>query len=129
MTGNTFFGRWFVKKYCLAIYYTAQFVTLDATHIAMCPLERKCGSLVMIEQGWFPAGAVVAVCAVRSAARSGELCAMNVGVAVLALLGRSMEIHVHQLGLKVRRFVAVNAGYGAVCPDQCERGLRMVKSR
>jgi hypothetical protein len=61
----------------------------------MRALERKSGSLVMIEQGWLPARAVVAVRATRDAAYSRELCAVNVGVALLALLGSSVEIHIH----------------------------------
>lgn len=54
---------------------------------------------------------------------------MDVGVALLALLGGGAEIHVHQLGLQIRRSVAVNARYRPVCPDQCERCLGMVEAR
>jgi hypothetical protein len=83
----------------------------------------------MIEQGWVPARAVVAVRATSDAAGSRELCTVDVGVTLLALLGSGMKIHVRQLGLQVRRFVAVNTGYRSVCPYQCERSVRMVEAR
>jgi hypothetical protein len=68
----------------------------------------------MIEQGWLPAHAVVAVCASCDATGSHELCSVDVGVTLLALLGSGVKIHVHQLGLQVRGFVAVNTGYRPV---------------
>jgi len=92
-------------------------VTLCATHITVCSLERKSRLLVMIEQRWLPARAVVAVRATSDAARSRELCTVYVGVTLLALLGGRTKVHINQLSLQVWGFVAVNAGYRPVCPN------------
>ena len=80
----------------------------------------------MIEEGRFPFGAVVAVCARRTAG-PGELSAMDVLVAILTFRWCGLEIYVDQPGLLVGRFVAIHASRGAVRALQGKRSLRVIE--
>jgi len=59
----------------------------------------------------------------------GELLSVNVFVAVLALRGSGLEVDIHQLGFKVWRLVAIDAGRGAMRAEQNELRLGMIEAR
>jgi len=84
-----------------------------ALHVAMDAAQRERGALVVIEQGWLPLGAVMAIGTGRDRIL-GELLAVDVLVTVLTLLRRRLEIHMEQVGFQVRRLVAIDTGGGPV---------------
>jgi len=115
MAGHTVFGRRFVEKDRLVGNDFGQFVTLGAFNVLVGATQGEGGSLLVIEQGGLPFHAVVAVGAGGSFSL-GKLFSVDVLVAVLAQCGGGLEIHIHQVGFEVGRFVAVVAGRRPVCP-------------
>jgi len=103
-------------------------VTFGALHILVGPAQREGSPFIVIKQGRLPLHAVVAVRA-RSVLTFGELLSMYVLVAVFAQHGGGLEIHVCQLGFKVRWFVAIDAGGRPVRSEQRKLRLGMVESR
>lgn len=81
----------------------------------------------MIEQRWFPLGAVVTVGACGDTILC-ELLAMRVFVTLFAFRWRRAEVSFAQLGLKICRLVAVDASRRAVRSQQPE-GSRIVIKR
>jgi len=73
----------------------------------------------MIEERRFPLRAVVTL-GTSSYVAFGELLAMDILVAVLALGRCGLEIGIQQFGLKVRGLVAIDASRSAVCAHQGE---------
>lgn len=128
MAGCALLRRGLVEEHGFTGNTACQFVAGFTLHVAVGPLQRKCGRLVVIEQGRLPLPAVVAPCA-RGCRPLGELPAMRVFVAVLALGWGSLEINIDQLRLQVRRLVTVDAGRGAVRSEQREGSLRVVEPR
>ena len=59
----------------------------------------------------------------------GELLAVNVLVAVLALSRGSLEINIDHFLFQVWRFMTVEASCRAVSPEQSELRFRMIKPR
>jgi len=57
------------------------------------------------------------------------LCAVRIGMAVLALFRSGAKIDVQEIRLQLRRTVTIGAGDGAVRSRQHELGRRMVKTR
>ena len=129
MTCGTLFGSGLVEKDWLAFRHAGVSVTSGATHVAMHPLKRERGAGVVIEKRRLPLGTVVAVGARRRAICLGELRAMNISMAAFTGSRRGFEVGVRQLGLEIRRLVAIDAGHGAMRSDQWERGLGMVEAR
>ena len=60
---------------------------------------------------------------------SSELLPVDVFVAVLALRRRGLEVDIHQLGFKVWRLVAIDAGRSAMRAEQNELRLGMIEAR
>ena len=116
MAGSALFRGGLVEQYRLAGNYFRQLVAFRTAHILMGSLERKVGPLVVVKQSRLPFHGVVAIDAARDIGL-GELFAMNVFMAVLALHRCDLEIDVNQLGLKVRRLVAVHARGSAMRPN------------
>ena len=54
---------------------------------------------------------------------------MDIGMAAFAFRGSYLEISIHEFGFEVRWLVAINASHRAVCSDEWERGLGMIKAR
>jgi len=54
---------------------------------------------------------------------------VDVFVAVLALRRRGLEVDIHQLGFKVWRLVAIDAGRSAMRAEQNELRLGMIEAR
>ena len=69
----------------------------------------------------------MAVSARRDAARIGELRAVDVLVALLALRGGCLEVHVHHSRFHVGWLMAVNAGRTAVRSQQGKTGPGMIE--
>jgi len=91
-------------------------------------LECERSALVVIEQGRFPLGAVMA----RDAARNsilGKLLAMNVCVAFFALGRRPFEIDIGQPSFQIRRLVAIHASSRAMSSNQRKVCFGMVEAR
>ena len=109
-----------VNEDLLAVYRTEELVATGAGDIAVLALQGELGPLVMIEQGRFPLSRVVAVAALRDLVREqfGELAAMDIFVALLALFRCLLEVHIHELGFHVGRLVAVDTGDRAVRTSQ-----------
>jgi len=101
-------------------------VTLGATHILVRTAERECGPLFVIKERRLPLHAVVALGAACHI-RFGELLPVNVLMAILALRRRGLEIRIDQLGLQVRRLVAVDARRDPMRTQQRKLCLRMVE--
>lgn len=59
----------------------------------------------------------------------GELLRVDVFMAILALRGRGLEVHVDQLGFNVRRLVAIDASRSAMRAEQGKLRLGMVEAR
>jgi hypothetical protein len=82
----------------------------------------------MVKERRLPLRAVVAFRAAGDIVL-GELFAVNICMAVLTLRGRRLEIHIHQFGFQVRRFVTVDASCRSMRSKEWELRLRMIKSR
>ena len=82
----------------------------------------------MVEGRGFPLIAVMATDAI-SFPVLGELLAMDIFVALLALGRRRLEVHVGQLGFQVGRLVAVGTGRRAMRPYQRECGFGVIEAR
>jgi len=117
----------FVEQHGLVGDYFGHLVTLRAAYVLVRTAQRERGPLVMVKERRLPLHAVVALRAARDI-RLSELLAVDVLVAVFALAGRCLEVHVHQFGLKVGRLVAIDAGRRAVRSEQGKLRLRMVEA-
>ena len=126
MAGFAVFGRRFIEQNLFPIDPLGQIMTLCAPRFLVGPLQRKRSALLVIEQRRFPLRAVVALHATRGSIFS-ELLAVNILVAVFALRRCRLEVHIDQLGLHVRRLVAVDTGSGAVRPDQRKIRLGVIE--
>ncbi len=94
----------------------------------MLAFEREGRPLVMIEQRRLPLGRVMAIRARGDLISFRELFPVRILVALLALGRRLFEVGINQLGLEVRRLVAINTGHRAVRALQRERSLIVVKA-
>lgn len=121
------FGRGFIEDYRLRIDLADELMTVSATNVAVSPGESKRSALVMIERGGLPLCTIVAVGA-RSDISPGELFPMRIGVTLLALPRGFGEVGIDQLGAKMGRFVAVDAGHGAMRSQQREIGFGVVET-
>jgi len=94
MAGGAFFGFRLVKQYLFPIHGPDLLVASGANHIAVFTLQWECGSLIVIEERWFPLSRIVAVGAGRDLVRFRKLLSVRIFVAFLALARRSLEIYV-----------------------------------
>ena len=113
----TVFRRGLVEEHRFALEILHQFVTIAAADILVRARQRKLRSLVMVERRRLPLGGIVTIGA-RRHFTLGELAAMRVGVALLALQRRFGEIGFDQLRPEVGRLVAIDAGDRAVRTNQ-----------
>ena len=127
MAGRALLGCRFVEKDRFGLYHLRQLVTVDAAHVLVSAAQRK-RSLLVVEKRRFPLHAVVAFRAARDLP-FGELLSVDVFVAILALGRRHLEIHVHQLGFKVRRLVAIDASGRTMGAKQWKLGPGVVEAR
>lgn len=126
MAGRAVLGRWFVEKDRSGLHHLRQLVTLAAAYVLVCAAQRKRGLLV-VEKRRFPLHAVVAFRTARDLP-FGELLSVDVFVAILALGRCHLEVHVHQLGFKVRRLVAIDASRRTMGAKQWKLGLGVVEA-
>lgn len=127
MARRAIFWRGLVEDHLLGSNDFGQLVALRAADVLMRPTKGKLSSLFVVEQGGLPLHAGVALRAAGDI-RLGELLPVDILMAVLALSRRNLEIHVEQLGFKVRRLVAIDAGCRAMGPEQWELGFRVVEA-
>ena len=128
VAGNAILGRRLVEQYCLGTNRFGQFVALCASDILVRPAQGERGAFLVIEQGRFPLHAVVALGTGGDVALC-ELLPVDVFVAVLTLRRGSLEVRIHELGLEIRGFMAVDASRRPVCSQQGKLGLGMIESR
>ena len=128
MAGDAILRRRLIEQNGLSRHHFGQLVALGAAHILMRPTQRECSSLLMVEKRRLPLHAVVALGTARNVGYS-ELFPVDVFMTVLALCRRGLEVHVHQLGLKIWRFMAVHTRRRAVCSQQHELRLGVVEAR
>ncbi len=104
-------------------------MTAGTRHVPMLTLQSKFGPLIVVKQGRFPFGRVMAVGALRHLVREEfrELSSVDVLVTVLAFFRRLLEIDIDQLGFQVGRFVTVNTSHRAVRPRQWKRSRTVVE--
>lgn len=94
MASRAILGRRFVEHHGLGIYDSGELVALRAGHPLVRATERKRRPLLMVEQRRLPPRAVVALGTACDLAR-GKLLPVDVLVAVFALRGSCLEIHVN----------------------------------
>jgi len=94
-------------------------MALDATDSRMRAPQRKLRPGLMIKEGWLPFHAVVALGTTRNVVL-GELFAMNILMAALALSRGSPEVNIYQPGLPIWGLMAIHARCGAVGSEQRE---------
>lgn len=126
MTGGAVLGRRFIEKDSLGGNDPSQLVTLRAAHILVSATQGEGRPFVVIEQGGLPPGRVVTI-RTESNFACRELLSVNVLVTVLALGRGRLKINVGDLGLEIRRLMAVDAGGRAVSTEQSKLRLGMVK--
>ena len=126
VAGGAIPGGRLVKQDLFIGHFFEQFVTLGAFHVLVRPPQGKSRSFVVIKQRRFPFHAVVTV-STGGGVAFRELHSVDVVVAVLAELGRGLEIHIGHFGFEVGRFMAVDAGRSPVRPQQRKLGLGMIE--
>lgn len=128
MAPLTLLGSRLVEEHLLAFDHPNLFVASYAANVLVQALQGKRSPLVVIKQRRLPLRAVMTINA-RSHAILGELLAVNVFVAVLALGGRGREVGGDKLGFHVGRLVTIDAGGGLVRAHERVRSLRVVEAR
>ncbi len=126
MAGGAILRRRLIEEYRFGVHSFRKFVAFCAPHVLVGSSQRECGPLLVVKQRRFPLHAVVTVGAMGGVSL-GELLSVDVLVAVLADHGRGLEVDIHELGPEVRRLVAVDAGRGAVGPEQGELRFGVVE--
>jgi len=101
-------------------------MAIIAVDVLVRAREREGGPFVVVENRRLPLCAIVAIGAGRDLS-FGELAAMGIGMARLALEGSLGEIGVDEVGSQVGRLVAINTGHRAVGADQRERGFGVIE--
>lgn len=114
MAGRAFFRGRLVEQHRFAAHRLNVLVAGFAVHILMRPLQRKGGTALVVEQGWLPFKAVVAVGALGDLAGIGELRPVDVLMALFAFGWRRLEVGLHQLGPQIRRLVAIDTSRAAM---------------
>ena len=101
-----------VKEDLLAVYLAEKLVAAGAGDIAVLAFQGELSPLVVIEERRLPFGRVVAVSTWYDLARIElrELPAVDILMALLALLRRLLEVHIDELGFQIWRLVAIDAG-------------------
>lgn len=122
-------GGGFVEQHLLAFNVAEELMAGGTADVLVRPRQCESRALVMIEKRGLPLGGVVTVGAGDIAPRLGELTAMNVGMAFLALRRGPGEVHVDELHFQVRRTVAVDASHGAMCAEESEPGPVVIEAR
>jgi len=102
-------------------------MAVATANISMGPRQRELRSFVVVERRGFPLGAVVAVGA-GSHIVLGELSAVRIGMAFLALERRVGEVGVDQFGAEVCRLMAIDAGHGAMRADERKFRFRVIET-
>jgi len=119
-----------VKEDLLAVYLAEKLVAAGAGDIAVLAFQGELSPLVVIEERRLPFGRVVAVATwcdlVRIELR--ELPAVDIFMALLALLRRLLEVHIDELGFQVWRLVAIDAGDRAMRARQWKRRRAVIKA-
>jgi len=127
MTSGAVFRSGLVEQHALSLNDSHFLVASLTAHVLMCsPQGERC--VFVIEKRGLPFRWVVAVGAGGDSA-FGKLLAVGVLMALLAFRRSRLEVHVHQLRLKVRRFMAVNTSRCPMRTQQRKRCLGVVKTR
>ena len=87
------FRRGFIEQHRFALNLALEFVAHGAADIGVTARQRKLRALVVIESRGRPALVYMAIRAFRDPVFGGELAAVRIGVARLAILRRSLELN------------------------------------
>ena len=117
-----------IEEHGFGGHHSREFVALHATYILMRTTQRKLGPRFVVKEGGFPLHAGVAVRTARDVP-FGELLSVDILMTIFALAWRGLEVYVDQPDFKIRRFVAIDAGRGAMRAQQSKLRLRMVERR
>ena len=128
MASCAFLRLGLIEEDLFPIHRAQLFVAARTGHVAMFALEREGRPLVMIEQRRFPLGRVMAIRARGDLISLGELLPVDILVAFLAFGRRLFEVGIDELGLEIRRLMAINTGHSPVRSLQRERSLIVVKA-
>ena len=127
MAGSAVLRRGLVDEHRLGSDHFGQLVAFGAAHVLVRAAQGKRRSLFMVKEGRLPLHAGVALSAARDVIFS-KLLSVDVLVAVLALAGRRLEVHVHQFGFKIGRLMAIDARGRTVRAEQGELCLGVVEA-
>lgn len=110
------FRRRRVEEDLLAVDIFEELMAPGAGNVTVLAFQSKRRPFVVVERRRFPLRRVMAIGALRHFVRKEleELSAVNVLVTLLAFSRRLLEINVNELGLEIRRLVAIDAGNRAV---------------
>jgi hypothetical protein len=122
-------GRGFVEQYLLAFHLAEELMAVATADVFVGSRQREGRALVMIEKRGLPPGGGMTAGAGGIAPGLGELTAVNVGMAFLALRRGLGEVHVGELHFEVRRPVAVNASHGSMRAEESEPGPVVIEAR
>ena len=94
-------------------------MTAGTRDVPVFAFQGEGRALVMIEGRRLPLRGVMAVAALSHLVREqlGELAAVDIIMALLALLGGLLEIHIDHLRFQVGWLMAIDAGDGSVRAD------------
>jgi len=120
VASRAFLRRRLIKQHRFAAHHLNILVAGLAAHILMRASQRERRSAFVVKQRWLPFETVVTVGAGSDFVGIRELRPVDIFVALLALGRSRLEIGLHQLGPKVRRLVAIDAGGPAMRPQQWE---------
>ena len=107
-------GSRFVEEHRVSADDFLERMTRGTCNVFVPSLERK-SRLVVVEKRRLPLDRIMATCAVGSAC--AELVSMRILMTIAAIDGGFREVHMPQIQLEMRRFVAVRTCHSAVCAD------------
>lgn len=129
MASLAFLGSWLIEEDALPRDHFRELVTFRASDIFVPTLQSKRGALVVVEERGLPLGGRVTFRTGWRLARHGELPAVHIAVAALALRRCGAVIHVLQRSFQVRRTMTTEARDRAVGAGERITGCGMVELR
>ena len=98
-----------IKAHGFTLDFLFQFVAHVAGHVGVRPCQRKLSALIVVKRRRRPALVHVAVATLRDAIPGGELCAVRICVAGLAVFRRVFELNLMRGRLRLVTFAARDA--------------------
>ena len=127
MTGGAILWCGFIENDCFRIDHSGELMTLRTRDPLMRAAQRERSTFLMVEERWLPLRAVVAL-GTASHFPYSELLRVYVLVTVFALRWSRLEVYVDEFGLKIWRFVTIDASGRPVRPKEGKLCFRVVES-